>query len=421
MEGIIYSGPEPNKIVYEKGNFARNQHQDHNAQLVGLLVNLNDCVSKISIQTSKTARDTPGAGVFVESINISPHNAVNTDQNTIDSQNKKSVHAVLDEMKVHAVEKIDALMKNNLLLPVVDLLTKYIRTHLQLLLKEGTPTSTLISSNSASSTTHLQLSTDTSKTMSVLAKQLPDLIRVYLGNLPQHYCVSSAMTEVILRIKLVFVSISAMVRPMNETTKLRIAADMTMIEETVQLIEGVRPQVKNCPINLEFKSFQRLLFSLDNSGSVNEKINFNDTNVPTKEKIMNLNYVQLLRPSTLLSFLFSCAPTLLPLPYQEDIDFIEEFLNFEDSDLKIATNDKSNYYYSDDFPASYVNIFTKVSDHSSWNNMRCEKKCWQAHQDCLDKLVQRLGVLEDKNVKENCRKWYEVLLEVGYIYFGNSR
>ena len=115
-----------------------------------------------------------------------------------------------------------------------------------------------------------------------------------------------------------------------------------------------------------------------------------------------------LRPSTLLVFLMASAPGTLPLPSEilTGRDFLDDL--FDPAGLSHKGSYRSLYLASGSATAA-----GKIS----WSSCSNEKKAWFVCQECLDLFIQRLSVMESKKSKEELRKHYELILDLGNRFF----
>ena len=132
-------------------------------------------------------------------------------------------------MKV-SIQLVDDLAIRHLLSPLLNTLMTFIRSSCLMILKEGLPTSTLLSANIIASN-HSSASQapgsgsgsgvmmDCSKTIQQLCKQIPDMARVYLLHLPKFPAVVATLEEFYQRVVMGYISIVALVRPVNEPSR----------------------------------------------------------------------------------------------------------------------------------------------------------------------------------------------------------
>lgn len=243
---MVYSGAEILSINQEKSVFVKNQFQDHNSQLVLLLSNLTESLDKLPNQVLRTVNETPTTGFDSSFASVADYSKYQTFEGGTCKGDIKisSLKLILGDIVSSCQKRINTLLSEQLLLPVVDSLTLYMRSHLLGGLKEGS----LKAGKQAE-----VISKDPSKTMQSLVKVLPELCRFYLQSLAAHSSVSSAVEELIARAECIFVSISALTNPMTKQSITRILADSVALEQCLASIKVDIQHSIDCPILKEFK------------------------------------------------------------------------------------------------------------------------------------------------------------------------
>ena len=424
VEDMIYNGNEIKQIVQNQNNFVKNSHQDHNTQLLILLTNLRDEIDKLPTYIMRTTQES--IGDLDTSFDTSKSHG--NEYSVVDSK-KFDIKLFLIKFVKFLNNKVDKLMKEQLLLPLVDSLTIYIKQQLQHLLKEGGTAVSNVATNKQ------QSNVDASKTVQLFIKQLPDILRVYIFSLPTSTVTNSAFHELKMRILCIFLTLCSLIRPMNETCKLRITADMTILEQTLNSFSHSSSSSTNVIIE-EFKSFRRLLFEnlfLDPNESQSSTSSSSEIEPPSKDKIFSLKYIERLRPNILISFLFSSSPSLLSLPtdLKTDVSYFDsvyilpksqlnkhqetfdEFLKGMNDEEDLAKKDIS----IEEFPDSYCFLYSSPSE---WKNSESQSKSWLLFQEALDLFIQRQSVMNDAKQRQILRKWYETILTIGGHYFGGN-
>jgi hypothetical protein len=311
IEGMIQNVPETKKIEAQKG-FARNAPQEHNAQLIALIVQLREAVEKMPQQIAKLLDDS-GASV-----------------------DEKRVQAVRDAITYQlsaSIERIDDLATRQLLVPLVDAISDYIKSVMITMHKEGSTISPAVTNPNYSVDTSNQ---DCSKAVQTILKQFPEILRIHLQSLSAHHAVSWAVEELCKRVLVVFISCAVTVRPVTEISRLRAAADITALDLMVVGIAGSagagtsqqaarKSTHQNSSVDRvdpldaphgELKALRRLLFEENTivkgasnpTGTGTDSAKSSANSVPSREFLLNLSYIRALRPSTLLGYLMSCAP-----------------------------------------------------------------------------------------------------------------
>lgn len=162
--------------------------------------------------------------------------------------------------------------------------------------------------------------------------------------------------------------------------------------------------------------------------------------VPHRNRLLALDYVQDLRPSTLLGLLMAAGPSQLPLPPdlpgQQGKDIATYVLDLVQA-LAAATSTASSSAAAAASPSastqqsSVRNIYlptpAMMTGHPhhhhaaattwTWKKIPVEKASWELIQQCLDVFFQRLTVAEAAEQKQEMRAWYEVILDIGSHYF----
>lgn len=246
VEGMVYSGSEILSITTEKSLFVKNRFQDHNSQLVLLLSNLTESLDKLPNQIVKIVNDTSITSFDSSFTSVADYSSKYqiSDTSTTKGESKvTTLKSILSDVVSRCQKRINILLSEQLLLPTVDSLTLYVRSHLLGGLKEGS-----IKTGKQTES----VSKDPSKTMQSLIHLLPNLCRCYLQNLATHPIVSSAMNEFIARIECLFVSISALSNPMNKQSIASILADSAALEQYLASIKN-ETKPSDCPIHREFK------------------------------------------------------------------------------------------------------------------------------------------------------------------------
>lgn len=155
--------------------------------------------------------------------------------------------------------------------------------------------------------------------------------------------------------------------------------------------------------------------------------------VPNRNRLLALEYVQDLRPSTLLGLLMAAGPSQLPLPPDlpgqqgKDIatyvlDLVQALAAASSASASSASTQHStvrNIYLP---TPAMIACHSHHHHHSAattwtWKKIPVEKASWEMIQQCLDVFFQRLTVAEAAEQKQEMRAWYEVILDIGSHYF----
>lgn len=146
---------------------------------------------------------------------------------------------------------------------------------------------------------------------------------------------------------------------------------------------------------------------------------FNASVAPSRVKLLQLPYVAQLRPSTLLGYLVSCAPSQLPSPHDVDGRSLASYV----ADLTDISVEKAHPHAADAqlrsrWAYSIRSLYPVGGSLSPiWGKIESEVKCWNAVQQCEDIFFQRITVADGMN-KQQMRAWHEAILDMGNFYFG---
>jgi len=413
IEGMIINSPETRKIS-SQNSFTRTSQQEHNSQLFMLLMQFKEALEKIPQQVWKSVEEMND--------NLSGMSNTSTPSTVLANMGQQS-ESVVGEVKKSvqtAVEIIDDLAERQITDAIVALLAGYIQSIILGLHKEG-----VSNYSSKGSTAAGDIAVDCSMAVQTLSKQVPVMLKSHLiSSLPKSKIVDTAVEEVCLRMMHSYVTVASLCRPMSEALRLRTAKDMSSLE---MLISGLisMPNTHLCPVSQEFKSYRRLLFI---ESEQKNSLQFSASVPPSKTQLLQLPYLSQLRPSVLLGYLVSCAPSQLPSPYDvenrtlasyvQDLTEVNTTMIQKDSDDRNGSSNRifysvrSLYFHSS---SSYGNNNMSIS--SSWSKIDGESKCWSAIQQCEDIFFQRIAVAEGAQ-KQHMREWYEAILEIGSHFFG---
>lgn len=152
--------------------------------------------------------------------------------------------------------------------------------------------------------------------------------------------------------------------------------------------------------------------------------------VPNRNRLLALDYVPDLRPSTLLGLLMAAGPSQLPLPPdlpgQQGKDIATYVLDLVQalaaaSSTSSAASTQHSTVHNIYLPTPAM-IATHHHHHTAastwtWKKIPVEKASWELIQQCLDVFFQRLTVAEAAEQKQEMRAWYEVIMDIGSHYF----
>lgn len=401
LEGMTMTGLDSKKMTAQN-SFAKTHQQEHNGQLVVLLYQLKESLEKLPTLVVKEAMDTPGSSLAAAVTAA----AASVDGGGGANSSKDSPHEVMyEDLTVSikgAVAYVEDLSMKQLLYPLVDSMIAHIRSVLLGLLKEGV-------ANSNSSGSGVSEDVECSRAAQTVAQQVPEMIKSHLNSLPKSEGVIMATEEFALRVMSCYVSVASLVRPANEMSRMRTAKDMATIEAVV--LPHCRSNMEeNNPVTIEFKAFRQLIFAEDVTSFDCKSIG----SAPSRSRLMSLPYMVSLRPSTVLSYLISCGPAQLPSPHDNGNNSTStyiETLTHPSGNSNIAVVDNNCH------GLSVRSLYAQAN--RDWRLCDQEAHCWESVTECLDIFLQRAVVAEPAN-KAAMRAWYESLMDIGGLYFGNS-
>ena len=294
---------------------------------------------------------------------------------------------------------------------------------------------------------------------------LPTLLRTHLQCLhqavlgtaksdPQNF-VQNALVEICLRILSAYVSAAALIRPVTEAARMRMARDMTALETLFSnMINNY--DSSNCLIFAEFRSFRRFIFNKEGtSDSTTSNTDMKNASIALTWTQIQSNFSSL-RPSTVLHHILSCAPTQMPAVFEsQSISVMDYFLKVTAiescKDDRVSTNssakttstmttDAMNFESVADSYRFRVSSNTKQSSYGGstssfgstaqenrdgqqivapWFKCASELAAWHAVQAAVDIFIQRTSVNSDPNSLQGkaLKSWADVVLDIGSIYF----
>lgn len=283
IEQMILHTPESRKIfttstsgsssVNQAANnisqFQRTSTQEHNGQLFLLLHQLKESLEKLPSQLIKQYEDLSYANPHLSTSTIAndefktPGKEFTSSRTTTQKNSSGKQMVISNELEESIsllMNQIDDLSQRQIVETFVTLVATYCHTHFYNLYKEG-----IIHPNSknsgANSFSFLSLNTNTSSneelelssnTVQLLIKQYPMLIKTYLLVLPKGPLIDKAIEELSIRILQGYISIAALVRPVNEATRMRSLKDLTALENMLTSYCNLT-QIADCPVMSEFQ------------------------------------------------------------------------------------------------------------------------------------------------------------------------
>eukprot|EP00605_Chrysophyceae_sp_TOSAG23-4_P001608 GSChrysophyteH1.ASY1.ANO1.1768.1 assembled CDS len=430
----------------ENLHFSPNPQQENNAQLYLLLVVLREVFNKLPGVVSQAYADSDSASIGLNMMLNIGISITKQDGEGESEQETAATRMVIDDVRLYVVEYFESLMdelSTNLLLnPIVSYCANYCKSLL------FTVPSEKYTANDIQGSGHLQSETDgllqgASKAVKQVYTSLPTLLQAHLLRLDTNpklqektqlwYCAN----EICLRILHAYVSASALIRPVDESTRIRIARDLTALESIIsQIVSGY--DSSKCPVYEELRAYRRFIFdkndstgsSTNSTGGQNENPKLHTPVAPTFSQLMQRPFIPYLRPSTLLGHLSSCAPHHLPPVYEGVSTGLMGYL-FALTSLSANTNDRYiesiKHGFKGNVDSSVLHLvetnsttLTAGTGQWLWYKNTQELEAWQAMQTSIDVLIQRTAVVSTGNGgdrRAELRAWADTLLEIGSSFF----
>ena len=404
-EGMVASGAEAMRMSHDNG-FARTSKQEHNHQLIGLLCHLKDVFDRMPNLVMKNAQNAPGSVVALSGGAGMSCTGTSSDASTEVLRVRETAMKELRGLSKMVTTMVDEVVTKQLLPQIVSAMTSYTRSQLVGLLSEGiaiTP----------SSSREKKDSVECSRAIQLLSTNIPDMIKVHISQLPKENLVKTATIEFCLRVMCTYVSVGALVRPVTEQSRLRIAKDMAALEVILASAHPIDKQ--SSPVTREFRAFRQLLFSEESpsshspvksrSGKTGAQAGTSD--IPSREAIFLQPFAADLRPSTLLGHLAACAPNQMPSPHASGKTSALSYIAL------ITTPDGSAT--TSGMP-SVQSLYVDSQSGQKWNDIAAEQKTIDVVRECLDIFIQRTAVA-DASLRSNLRGWYEAIVDVTGHYY----
>lgn len=176
---------------------------------------------------------------------------------------------------------------------------------------------------------------------------------------------------------------------------------------------------------LWYRAFRRLLFqdlsSSAAAGAAGKKPSTHVSaglKVPDRKVLLQLDFIDDLRPSTLLAYLICCGPNQLPLPHEalgKDVSYYIDGLLDCNNIPPIAQSPNNHHSHASPFLQSLRGLYYHKTKEG-WKKIKNEKRNWEDVQQALDILFQRISVAEGEH-KATMRLWYEAIIDIGSHYF----
>ena len=277
IEGMVMHTADTRTLSTAAGGFARSHAQQHNANLLQLLVQFKELLQKIPGKVRAAGVDA-STSLLASSATASSGGGASSSVNTSNSNAASSATASVREMEravEDAVSWIEEVADKHIMQPVVTLLSGYVTSVVVGMRKEGivggvgaSPAVTAGSASKTASPSTASTSTYTGKApvnnpaaeatlecsgaVQSLAKNLPVLLKAHLLSLPKCEAVVRAAEEVHVRALHSYVTVAALLRPVTEASRLRTAKDLAALEA---LLSSLHPVVEPeaCPVLREYR------------------------------------------------------------------------------------------------------------------------------------------------------------------------
>lgn len=294
IEGMILHSQDT-KVLATQNNFARSHGQQHNAQLYTLLIQLLRALESIPNNVCEQAI-TDSRSVFSDPPNIGSTTNTAGSSNTSTSVsggiglvvrgsiadsnvNKKSIYSVALADMQRAIqtttEWIQNLAQKQILSSLVISVSSYVNSILINLTKEGVVSAKSIqikpstastqytgkvpavnnnntNTSSSSSSQQESAAVECSQAVQTLVKNIPHILKTHILSLPSSEGVNTVLEEIYLRIIHTYITISALLRPVTEASRLRTAKDLSSLESMLSSLYTI-PDPTNCPVIKESK------------------------------------------------------------------------------------------------------------------------------------------------------------------------
>jgi len=277
IEGMVMHTADTRTLSTAAGGFARSHAQQHNANLLQLLVQFKELLQKIPGKV-RTAGVDASTSLLASSTTTSSDSGASSSAVNASSSNSAASSAIASVREIEraveeAVSWIEEVADKHIMQPVVTLLSGYVTSVVVGMHKEGivggVATSPAVTAGSASKTaTPSTTSTYTGKApinnpaaeatlecsgaVQSLAKNLPVLLKAHLLSLPKCEAVVRAAEEVHVRALHSYVTVAALLRPVTEASRLRTAKDLAALEALLSSLHPVA-EPEACPVLREYR------------------------------------------------------------------------------------------------------------------------------------------------------------------------
>jgi hypothetical protein len=391
LEGLVNSSAEIYRAVIVNGSCVRNPQQEHNFQIVVLLLALCESLAAMPVEVLKAAQDSGGKLSRTASAN---------------EAFKADCLDVLTSGADACITVLESHLASSLLVSMMAAIGGYVDSCLATLVSnESLPGEESLMRRGSGSGSLVDTS-QCSRGLRVLSCALPLLLQTHLEAMPAGRLVSLALEEVCFRLIATFVSVSALARPVA-STRPRVLADTVLLRRIVRgacpsLAQQLDSETPAHPALRELCAFETLMHMDSLPTPVNSPANL--------ALLKSEHFSGRMRASTLLACLICMAPSQLPSPV-EKVASPNAYLRLlagtpltsrDAAGISVFGTDAIAYQYSRDM-----------------ESLPAQTEFWALVLQCLDILMQRSAVA-DASLRESMRLWYELIVDVGGLFF-NSR
>lgn len=172
------------------------------------------------------------------------------------------------------------------------------------------------------------------------------------------------------------------------------------------------------------RSYRRLLFMESEQKNASASAANSPAQAPNRSQLIQLPYINQLRPSTLLGYLISCAPSQLPSPHDVEnrtlSSYVQDLSEVSGVELKSSLSREGDDSKTQAKLAHSIRSLYRLASSTSvsaWVKAECESKAWGVIQQCEDIFFQRITVADGAQ-KQLMRAWHDVIQDMGEFYFG---
>ncbi|DBA03896.1 TPA: hypothetical protein N0F65_004586 [Lagenidium giganteum] len=203
----------------------------------------------------------------------------------------------------------------------------------------------------------------------------------HLKRLPSASFVTACLSDFVARLISVFLRHASLLRPLEESGKLRLANDMAQMELRLECVVQLRSL--GAPYE-ELRAFRHMMFL--------------DTN-----NVLRDSTIDKIRPSNVWHHLISRAPAELQLPHQRKQLSAAKYIDWLDT--AVAAQTHQGKFTMRTLPLGYPCLKDKKLA------LQAEQEAWREIGKCLDAYVQRVNAVEGASFSP----LYDVLQESGEI------